>query len=227
MAVSFVLVPAPVDAAVTATSTTLPGSFGAMVVDATTGHVFVSLPDTSKVVVLDFSGNILATISGQSGAQGMALSGGFLYVVDATAGSISQINTSSLAVTTLTSGLPGMKDIVAAAGSLWVISRSGATASLVSVSTTDGTQTPFTNPGGYYGIGLYGSPTDTNTLIENTPEATPDTFTRALICRRTRPAQSRALTSSRSASRSPPTSRLRPTVNTSCPPARRRRTSSS
>ena len=85
MAVSFVLVPTPVGAAVTATSTTLPGTFGAMVIDATTGHVFVSLPDTSKVVVLDFSGNILATISGQSGAEGMALSGGFLYVVDATA----------------------------------------------------------------------------------------------------------------------------------------------
>ena len=157
-----VFVPAGAQATVTATSTTLPGTLGAMVVDAATSHVFVSLTDTSKIAVLDFTGKIVKTISGESGASGLALVGSDLYVVDSTAGAIDDINTGTLTLTrTLTTGISGMKDIAFGAGSLWVTSGSN----LISVALSDGTQTSFTNPF-VFGRGLVADPADTNMLFE-------------------------------------------------------------
>ena len=99
-----VFVPAGAQAAVTATATTLPGTIGSMVVDAATSHVFVSLTDTSKVAVLDFTGRLVKVIGGEPGASGLALVGSDLYVVDSTSGAIDDINTGTLTSTRTLAG---------------------------------------------------------------------------------------------------------------------------
>ena len=40
-------------------------SFGRILVDAATSHVFVSSPGSSSIIVLDYSGTIVKTITGE------------------------------------------------------------------------------------------------------------------------------------------------------------------
>jgi len=102
-------------------TTTLPiHGFGRILVDATTSHVFVSSPQSSAIVVLDLSGNIVRTISGEPGADAMVVIGSVLYVTLTTAGAIDEIDTGKLLkIRTLASGLVSPADLVAAAGRLW------------------------------------------------------------------------------------------------------------
>jgi hypothetical protein len=94
--------------------------FGRIAVDAATGHVFVSSPQSSAVVVLDFSGRIVRTITDEPGADAMVVIGSVLYVTLTTAGAIDAIDTKKLSrIRTLTSGLVSPTDLVAAGGRLW------------------------------------------------------------------------------------------------------------
>ena len=68
-------------------------SFGRILVDAANSHVFVSSPGSSSIIVLDYTGAIVKTITGEAGAYGMALSGSTLYVALSTAGAIEKIDT--------------------------------------------------------------------------------------------------------------------------------------
>ena len=95
-------------------------SFGRILVDPPTSHIFVSAPNESSIVVLDYSGRIIKTITGEAGASGMAIRGSTLYVALNTAGAIDKIDTVSLTVTgTLVSGLLRPNDLVLAGGKLW------------------------------------------------------------------------------------------------------------
>src|SRR4051794_1917972 len=93
------LLTAPAAATLPTTATVLPGVMGAMVVDAATSHVFVSLPAAGKVAVLDFDGKLVATITGEAGARGLALDANHLYVVRSGTGAIDEIDTGSLTKT--------------------------------------------------------------------------------------------------------------------------------
>src|SRR5205823_8160254 len=68
-------------------------SFGRIIVDPATSHIFVSSPGDSQVVVLDYNGAIVKTITTEAGAFGMALSGRTRYGVLNTAGAIEKIDT--------------------------------------------------------------------------------------------------------------------------------------
>lgn len=95
-------------------------TFGHMVVDPKTKHVFVSSPEASAIVVLDYSANIVGMIANEAGADGMVLSGSSLYVALTTAGAIDEISTIRLSRTrTLTTGLVQPADLVLAGGRLW------------------------------------------------------------------------------------------------------------
>ena len=77
-------------------------SFGSMAVDDANEQVFVSGGQFgSSIVVLDFDGNILTTITREQGANGMALDSatGTLYVALQNANAISKIDTATLAET--------------------------------------------------------------------------------------------------------------------------------
>jgi len=123
--------------------------FGRMVVDASTSHVFVSSPRSSVIVVLDFSGNIVRTITDEPGADAMVVIGSVLYVTLTTAGAIDEIDTGTLSkIRTLTSGLVSPADLVAAAGHLWTTTGPCANWStqLVSVDLNSGTRKTFKLP---------------------------------------------------------------------------------
>src|SRR5438128_3258200 len=131
-------------------ATRLPvAGFGRMVVDPTTSQVFVSSPQSSAIVVLDFSGNIVRTITDERGADAMVVIGSVLYVTLTTAGAIDEIDTGKLSrIRTLTSGLVSPADLVAASGRLWTTTGPCANWStqLVSVDPKSGTSKTFKLP---------------------------------------------------------------------------------
>jgi hypothetical protein len=99
-------------------------SFGELAVDDAHEHVFVSSgPFGSSIVVLDFDGNVVTTITGQQGARGMALdaASGILYVALENASAISRIDTTTLTEVSrfATTGMSGPRSLALAGGRLW------------------------------------------------------------------------------------------------------------
>lgn len=94
--------------------------FGRMVVDPMHCQVFVSSPGSDSIVVVDYSGRVVRTITGEFGADAMVVSGLTLYVTLTTAGAVDAISTVRLAkIRTLASGLVSPRDLVMAGGLLW------------------------------------------------------------------------------------------------------------
>jgi hypothetical protein len=110
-----------------------PGSAGAniwMAVDDAHQHVFVSAgPGTSSIVVLDYAGNIVDTITGEPGASQMALdvSTHMLYVALHDATAISAIDTDTLTETSRFSTVPYSNpyNLVLAGGKLFFACAGG------------------------------------------------------------------------------------------------------
>jgi hypothetical protein len=131
-------------------TTPLPVSgFGRIVVDGASKRVFVSSPRSSAIVVLDFSGRIVRTITDEPGADAMVVIGSVLYVTLTTAGAIDAIDTKKLSrIRTLTSGLVSPMDLVAAGGRLWTTTGPCAqwSTQLVSVDLDSGTMHTFKFP---------------------------------------------------------------------------------
>lgn len=146
-------------------SATLPGKAWMSVVDQRTGHVYVSCPDTGTISVFDYTGNLVTTISGEPGAEGMAVVGDTLYVAQKTTGSITEVNTNTLVpIGTLATGLGGAESLVYAGGYLWVDNGAG----LIRVNPATGVTTTFT--GGYFSdnndpASLRSDPANADTLI--------------------------------------------------------------
>ena len=116
----------PSTAARADTSTQLPFSAGPvwLAVDPTGQHVFVSGgPGNSSIVVLDFDGNIVKTITGEGGASQMAVNTAThtLYVALHDATAISEIDTTTLAETTRfsTGAFAEPSSLVIGGGKLW------------------------------------------------------------------------------------------------------------
>src|SRR4051812_28928341 len=83
----------PVSAFVTGS---LPNGFGAIVVDPSHSHVFVSSPTSNTITVLDFSGKIVQTVTGEAGPDSMVVTGNTLYVALRNGGAIDVFDTSTL-----------------------------------------------------------------------------------------------------------------------------------
>ena len=95
-----------------------------LAVDPAAGHVFVSGgPGTSSIVVLNYAGAIVKTITGEGGASQMALNPAThtLYVALHDATAISEIDTQTLTETKRfsTAPYPDPKSLVIAGGKLW------------------------------------------------------------------------------------------------------------
>ena len=102
-------------------ATTLQG-FGDMIVDASTGRIFVSSGKAgSSIVVFDQAGDPVKTISGVSGAAGMVLDDGKLYVGLRNAAGIDVIDTATLTkVDSISTPSPvSSETMVKAGGRLW------------------------------------------------------------------------------------------------------------
>jgi hypothetical protein len=163
---------APAGAQMTDHWVELPGAMDDMVVDAATSHVFVSLPAQNEVVVLDFAGDIVGTISDEAGARGLAMLDGHLYVVAADADAIDEIDTTTLVRTrTVASGLTHMKRLATAANALWA----GSSGSLRRIA-LDGTVTTFTGPPSAYALDVVTDPADSSKLITYSAGISPVTI---------------------------------------------------
>jgi hypothetical protein len=120
-----VLMLGPASTAQADTATQLPFTHGGwLAVDPAGGHVFVSGGSgTSSIVVLNYSGAIVKTITGEGGASQMALNPAThtLYVALRDATAISEINTQTLTETTRfsTAPYPSPTSLVIAGGKLW------------------------------------------------------------------------------------------------------------
>jgi sugar lactone lactonase YvrE len=153
-------------------ATALPGPTADMVVDPASSRVFVSVPSASEVVALDFSGDIVGTITEEAGANGLVMLDGDLYVVAANAGAVDEIDTTTLTRTRrMASGLAGMTDIATAAGALWVTTSDWALHRIA----RDGSVSSFPGPL-QDGAGVAGNPADQSKLIVYTPDWSPVRF---------------------------------------------------
>jgi hypothetical protein len=115
-----VLVAGPPLSAHAASPITLGHDFGRIVVDPGSSEVFISSPADSSIIVLDLMGNIVKTITGESGANAMAVVGSTLYVSLETSGVIDRIDIPTLTETgALVSGLVQPGDIAYAGSKLW------------------------------------------------------------------------------------------------------------
>jgi hypothetical protein len=104
-----------------------PTGFGAVVVDNAGKQVLVSGPTANVVDVLDFSGNLVATIPNVYGAYGMAIDGRTLFVAESSTGAVAQINLKTLTEhkKPLLSGLDRPHWLAITHGELWVTTRLG------------------------------------------------------------------------------------------------------
>ncbi len=142
LVLSFVLLGTGVGAAATSRSTdfppstSLPFTNASLAVDPAGQHVFAAGgPGNSSVVVLDYDGNIVTTITGEQGASGMTLDMAThtLYVALADANAISEIDTQMLTETARfsTGAFTAPYKPAIAGGKLWIGTDGGlATANL-------------------------------------------------------------------------------------------------
>jgi hypothetical protein len=145
VAAAFLAVVAGGSAAASVPGTSLPLSgYGHMLVDSATNHVFITGSSSdSTILVRNADGSAAGSIAGETGAGGMVIDGGTLYVARCGAGVIDEFDT-----TTLTSGgsiaaanIGGGCDLAEAGGALWYTDSSN---HLVSVTLDVGHTTTVT-----------------------------------------------------------------------------------
>jgi hypothetical protein len=112
--------------------------FGRMVVDQASSHVFVSSPGGNGIVVLNLSGSIVKTITGEAGASSLVVDGSTLYVALPGSGTIDRINTSTLNETSpLITGVSNITDLAFAGGKLWILTSGDCSAVLSALGSVD------------------------------------------------------------------------------------------
>jgi hypothetical protein len=161
----FALLPAVARAA---TNDLGPIGFGAVAVDDVRGHVFVSGPTANVVEVLDFSGNLVATIPNLPGAWGMLVSGRYLYVAETSGGAIVRIDLTSptFTATPFATGLLRPLWVVMAGGKLWTtvsVSLDSSYSTLASIDPKSGRVKDFSQT--YFSPLLATTPGAPNTLF--------------------------------------------------------------
>jgi YVTN family beta-propeller protein len=157
--------------------------FSDMVVDSANEHVFVTGGSgNSSVVVLNYSGTVVTTITSEPGAAGMALDpdSGTLYVALSDSNAISAIDTGTLTESTRISIAPAAAPtfLELAGGRLWFAHDCSGTESNFGSIATDGNDLQQFARGGDYPVGcplLATSPADANVLVASAVGSSPPT----------------------------------------------------
>ncbi|HTJ66208.1 MAG TPA: hypothetical protein VL551_01640 [Actinospica sp.] len=167
----------------TETSTVLPfGVLDDMVVDTTTGHIFVSGGNyvsgtltSTYIEVLNLAGQIVGQIQDQDDATGLALSpdGSTLYAADAGSDSIAVIDASTLTQTTSYAAGVAPQYVAVSGGNLWFTTNSDEKIHEVALSTGAVATTNATTT--YYGSDLVASSAAANVLVSGTMGLSPTT----------------------------------------------------
>ncbi len=143
-----------------------------LVVDPTTGRVFVSAGN--EVDAFDANGNLLAHVQGQTGAAGLAIGGSTLYVDLPTAGAIDEIDIPSL---TLVGALPVANldaggYLAYATNRLFYVTLTGVVPSLNAMDPVAHTVTSLTN---WSGTAIGPVSDASNLLLSWDPNVSPET----------------------------------------------------
>jgi YVTN family beta-propeller protein len=151
-------------------------SYYQMVVDAAHGHVFISQGSGSQdgILVTDLSGQVITTITGQSGVVGITLSpdGSTLYAALSTADAVTAISTGTL-TQTASYPLPAGDspfNVAAQSGKIWVSYSTGtlfaaAIGSFDPSAASPTLQTPAAMSGWFSAPQLAADPQDTGVLV--------------------------------------------------------------
>ena len=124
--------------AVGASAQTVPGTrlsltnFGYMANDAAYGHVFITGGSSdSSIIVRNVDGSAVTTITGESGAGGMVVKDGTLYVARCGSALIDTFDTATLAKTGSigAASISAPCDLALAGGRLWYASTASSTTS--------------------------------------------------------------------------------------------------
>jgi hypothetical protein len=177
-----VLVIGPTPAAQADTATKLPFTSGSpwLAVDPSEGHVFVSGGvGNSSIVVLNYAGKIVKTITGEGGASQMALdpTTHTLYVALHDASAISEIDTQTLTETKRfsTAPYPNPSSVVIAGGKLWFSCQNAQAGCLVSAN-LDGTGMTTPIPGRSAPLFLAAGGSDNHLLAFGDSQETPNLY---------------------------------------------------
>lgn len=166
------------------TTTSLPiTSYYQMVVDASHDHIYISEGGgQNAILVTDLTGQVITTISGENGAEGIALSpdGTTLYAALSTADAVSAIDTTTLqqvASYPLGAG-DSPRDVAVQSGELWVSYGNGTAgeAGIGDIDVSSASPSFQVQPalGGWYGAPeLSADPQDTGILVAAEPDMTP------------------------------------------------------
>jgi hypothetical protein len=159
-------------------------SYYQMVVDAAHGHIFISQGSSSQdgILVTDLSGQVITTITGQSGVVGIALSpdGSTLYAALSTAGAVTAISTGTLTQTAsyLLPAGDSPFNVAAQSGKIWVsynngAAFSGAIGSFDPSAASPTLQTPAAMSGWSSAPQIAADPRDTGVLVATGPSSSP------------------------------------------------------
>jgi hypothetical protein len=181
-ATALVLGSAQAGSAATATTLSLT-TFADILVDDDNDHVFVTGgPGSSSVVVLNFSGQVVTTVTGEAGAAGMALdaANSLLYVALGDGDEIAVIDTDTLAEVDRISLAPaaGARSLALAGGRLWFSHDCSSTTSRFGSIATDGSDLQQYPRGGDYPSDcpiLAVSPADADVLVASGIGSSPPT----------------------------------------------------
>ena len=150
-------------------------SYYQMVVDGAHGHIFISQGSSQDgILVTDLSGQVITTITGQSGVVGIALSpdGSTLYAALSTADAVTAISTGTL-TQTASYPLPAGDspfNVAVQSGKIWVSYNTGtlfaaAVGYFDPSASSPALQTPAVMGGWYTAPQLAADPTDTGVLV--------------------------------------------------------------
>lgn len=122
-------------------------SFADVLVDPGSSQVFVSSPKQDSIVVFDLAGNLLTTITGETGANRMLVLGSTLYV-SLSSGAIDRINTGTRTETSpLVTGLTSPGDLAYANSLIWTVTGTPGSLVLTSIDPAAVTPAATTYPG--------------------------------------------------------------------------------
>ncbi len=162
-------------------------SFGRIVADTAHGHLFLSSSSQNEILVTDLAGQQVATITGQDGVLGMALSpdGSTLYAALSADNAVSAIDTATLQQTAsypLGSGNTP-RDVAVQSGKVWVSYSNGtggwpgAVGDINVGAASPAFQTQAAMGGWYSAPDLAADPQDTGVLIAAQPGISPTSVT--------------------------------------------------
>ena len=150
-------------------------SYGSMLVDPVHSHVFLTGGPGDPLVVVDFTGAIVAVLTGEPGGGAMYLDGTTLYLARPSYGLLDAVDASTLRLIRSYPTAPvfAPSSVTKAAGRIWISNQSELEPELESLDPLTGVTGPQPAAGGDLSGALSTSPTDPDAIVVTENDGTP------------------------------------------------------